>query len=90
MKTMRAMVLDAPGQPLRLEQRSIPEPVEGEVQIHVQACAVCRTDLHIADGDLIEADLPIVPGHEIIGSVSALGPDVTGVKKGDLVGVPWL
>ena len=90
MTTMRAMVLDAPGQPLRLEQRSIPEPGEGEVQISVQACAVCRTDLHIVDGDLTEADFPIVPGHEIIGSVSAVGSEVSSLTAGELVGVPWL
>ncbi len=90
MPTMRAMVLDAPGQLLRLEQRDLPGPGDGEVQIYIQACAVCRTDLHIVDGDLMEPRLPLVPGHEIIGTVSALGSGVTSVKEGDLVGVPWL
>lgn len=87
---MRAMVLDAPGQPLRPEVRPIPEPAAGEVQIHIQACAVCRTDLHVVDGDLTEAKCPIVPGHEIIGTVSKLGPEVSGLSLGDVVGVPWL
>ncbi len=88
--SMRAMVLDGPGQPLRLEQRVLPEPADGEVQIQVQACAVCRTDLHIVDGDLTDAKLPIVLGHEIIGVVNNLGEDVTSVQEGELVGVPWL
>ena len=88
--TMRAMVLQEPGQRLQLEQRVIPEPGEGDVQIHVQACAVCRTDLHIVDGDLSDPALPIVLGHEIIGAVSKLGPGVTSFQVGDLVGVPWL
>ena len=87
---MRAMVLDAPGQPLCLERRPIPTPGEGEVQIHVLACGVCRTDLHIVDGELTGPALPVVPGHEIIGTVSALGPAVSSLKIGDLVGVPWL
>lgn len=87
---MRAMVLDAPGQPLRLERRPIPTPGEGEVQIHVLACGICRTDLHIVDGELTGPALPVVPGHEIIGTVSALGPAVSSLKVGDLVGVPWL
>ena len=87
---MRAMVLDGPGQPLRLEERPVPVPGAGEVQIQVQACAVCRTDLHIVDGDLPDVECPVVPGHEIIGTVSALGENVTAVSENDLVGVPWL
>jgi propanol-preferring alcohol dehydrogenase len=86
---MRAMQLDAPGQPLRLVERPDPEPGSGELLILVAACGVCRTDLHIVDGD-IHGALPIVPGHEIVGRVAALGPGVSGFAVGDRVGVPWL
>jgi propanol-preferring alcohol dehydrogenase len=89
-QSMRAMVLNAPARPLQLESRPIPQPQDGEVLIHVQACAVCRTDLHVVDGDLKEPRLPIVPGHEIIGTVSQCSADVSTLKAGDLVGVPWL
>ena len=86
---MRAMQLDAAGQPLRLVERPVPEPGAGELLIEVTACGVCRTDLHIADGDL-RPELPIVPGHEAVGRVLALGAGVSGFKVGDRVGVPWL
>jgi propanol-preferring alcohol dehydrogenase len=86
---MRAMQLDAPGRPLRLVERDVPVPGPGEVRIAVSACGVCRTDLHIVDGE-IAGSLPIVPGHEIVGRVEAVGPDVSGLKAGDRVGVPWL
>lgn len=87
---MRAMLLDAPRRPLRLAAVAVPQPGPGQVQIRVRACAVCRTDLHVVDGDLTRPSLPLIPGHEIIGSVTALGPDVTRFTHGQRVGVPWL
>ena len=87
---MRAMVLHAPGQALRLEERADPEPAPGEVRLRVEACAVCRTDLHVVDGDLPLPRLPIVPGHEIVGIVDRLGAGVTHLHPGQRVGVPWL
>lgn len=86
---MRAMQLDRPGEPLRLVERPVPDPGPGDLLIEVSACAVCRTDLHIADGDL-HGPLPIVPGHEIVGRVAGLGEGVQGFAPGDRVGVPWL
>jgi len=87
---MRAMVLHAPSQPLRLEHRPEPEPLAGEVRLRVEACAVCRTDLHIVDGELPLPQRPIVPGHEIVGSVESIGSEVHGLRIGQRVGVPWL
>ena len=87
---MRAMVLKAPGQPLALEVREIPDPKPGELLLKVRACAVCRTDLHVVDGDLPACRPAIVPGHEIVGEVAALGDGVTGFKVGQRVGVGWL
>lgn len=84
------MVLHAAGQPLRLEQRPVPLPAAGELRLRVLACAVCRTDLHVVDGDLPLRTLPIVPGHEIVGEVEAIGAGVHGHGIGDRVGVPWL
>ena len=89
MASMHAMQLDSPGRPLRRVERPVPEPGPGEIRIAVSACGVCRTDLHVADGD-IQGPMPIVPGHEIVGPVEALGPGVEGVAIGDRVGVPWL
>ena len=89
MAEMRAMQLDEPGRPLRAVTRAVPEPQGGDLLVAIRACGVCRTDLHVADGD-IDADLPIVPGHEIVGTVAALGPDAEGFAEGDRVGVPWL
>ncbi|WP_299310536.1 zinc-dependent alcohol dehydrogenase family protein [uncultured Halomonas sp.] len=89
-ETMRAMRLHAPGQPLVLEEVSRPPPGPGEVQLRVLACGVCRTDLHVVDGELPEPRLPLVPGHEIIGDVTGLGEGVTGVAIGQRLGVPWL
>jgi propanol-preferring alcohol dehydrogenase len=87
---MRAMILEAQRQPLRLAD--IPEPVPGpeQILIKVSACGVCRTDLHILDGDLTGPKLPLVPGHQIVGVVAGLGPDAEGFNLGDRVGVPWL
>jgi propanol-preferring alcohol dehydrogenase len=87
---MRAMVLEDVGQPLVLRERPLPAPGPGEVRIAIEACAVCRTDLHIIDGELAEAGLPLVPGHQIAGIVDALGAGVTALIPGDRVGVPWL
>ena len=89
-ETMRAMRLHAPGQPLRLETLPRPEPARGEVQLRVLACGVCRTDLHVVDGELPDPRLPLVPGHEVVGEVTALGEGVTGLALGQRVGVPWL
>jgi len=88
--TMQAMVLPAAGQALRMEQRPLPQPAAGELRLRVLACAVCRTDLHVVDGDLPLPVLPIVPGHEIVGEVEALGAGVNTHRVGDQVGVPWL
>ncbi len=88
--TMRAMVLDRAGRPLELRQVPVPRPGPGEVLIRVLACGVCRTDLHIVDGELTEPRLPLVPGHEIVGEVAAVGDEVGGLEPGDRVGVPWL
>ncbi|RUP00446.1 zinc-dependent alcohol dehydrogenase family protein [Hyphomicrobium sp.] len=87
---MKAMVFRAVGQPLTLEERPNPIPRSGEICVRVEACAVCRTDLHVIDGDLPNPKLPIVPGHEIVGVVEAIGADVTDHRIGQRVGVPWL
>ena len=84
------MVLDAARTPLRLASLVVPMPAPHQVLIRVHACAVCRTDLHVVDGELAEPKLPLVPGHEIIGSVAALGEGVDRFAVGDRVGVPWL
>ena len=87
---MRAMVFKKAGAPLVLKDVPDPVPGEGEIRIKVTACAVCRTDLHVVDGDLKKPKLPLIPGHEIIGVVDALGPGAAGFAVGDRVGVPWL
>jgi len=87
---MKAMVLEKTGQALRLVQRPVPLPGDGQVQVKVSACGVCRTDLHVVDGDLSEARLPIIPGHEIVGTISALGKGVDNFQLGERVGIPWL
>ncbi|PWE31402.1 alcohol dehydrogenase [Maritimibacter sp. 55A14] len=87
---MRAMVLERPGGRLEAREIELPEPGAGEVRIRIEACGVCRTDLHILDGDLPDPALPLVPGHEIVGKVEALGAGVTGLEPGQRVGVPWL
>ncbi|HEY5712995.1 MAG TPA: zinc-dependent alcohol dehydrogenase family protein [Allosphingosinicella sp.] len=86
---MRAMQLERPGEPLRMVERPVPTPGPGELLIEVAACGICRTDLHVVDGD-IQGPLPIVPGHEIVGRIRALGEGVAGFAIGDRVGVPWL
>lgn len=86
---MVAMQIDALGQPLRLVERALPRPGKGELLVEVSACGVCRTDLHVLDGE-VAAHYPVVPGHEIVGRVRALGPGVEGIALGDRVGIPWL
>ncbi|VVO32335.1 zinc-dependent alcohol dehydrogenase family protein [Pseudomonas fluorescens] len=87
---MRAMVLQAPGEPLQLQERPVPAPAAHQLLIKVLACGVCRTDLHLLDGDLPQAVLPRVPGHEIVGQVLAVGSQVAPYWIGRRVGVPWL
>jgi len=88
--TMRAMVLEAPKRPLRARHVPVPHPNPEQVLIQVHACAVCRTDLHIVDGELTEPKLPLIPGHQIVGTVIQMGEQVNQFKLGDRVGVPWL
>lgn len=87
---MTAMVLGGPGEALVATERAVPEPGAEDVRVRVSACGVCRTDLHVLDGDLPTTRYPIVPGHEIVGRVEALGANVRGLQVGDRVGVPWL
>lgn len=87
---MRAMVLEKPGSELRMVEMPVPEPAAGRVLLRVHACAVCRTDLHVLDGELTDPKLPLIPGHEIIGSVAAAGRGASKFAPGDRVGVPWL
>jgi alcohol dehydrogenase, propanol-preferring len=90
MQTMQAMALERPRRALVMSERPIPTPAPGEIMVMVTACGVCRTDLHVVDGELSNPVLPIVPGHEIVGHVRALGPGVGGFAIDDRVGVPWL
>ena len=90
MANMRAMVLDRPRSPLVMLERPVPSPGTGEILVAVAACGVCRTDLHVVDGELEHPRLPIVPGHEIVGRVAAIGAGVSGFSLGERVGVPWL
>ena len=87
---MRAMVLEAAGRPLVAVDRMRPEPGPGQVLVRVHACGVCRTDLHVVDGELPDPNLPIVPGHEIVGTVEAVGEGVERFTQGARVGVSWL
>ncbi len=89
---MRAMVLEAPRRPLREMDVPIPKPQTGQVLVKVKACAVCRTDLHVVDGELPVPDpkLPLIPGHEIVGEIARQGPGSGRFKIGDRVGIPWL
>lgn len=87
---MKAMVLHEAGNPLELQDIPVPRPSEKELLIKVHTCGVCRTDLHIIDGDLEHPNLPLVPGHQIVGSIKKIGAEVSGFSKGDKVGVPWL
>jgi propanol-preferring alcohol dehydrogenase len=87
---MKAMVLDRPGEALREAERPLPAPGPGEVRLRVLACGVCRTDLHVVDGALPYVGHPVVPGHQIVGVVEAVGPGVERLVPGQRVGVPWL
>ncbi|HEY3042657.1 MAG TPA: alcohol dehydrogenase catalytic domain-containing protein, partial [Vicinamibacterales bacterium] len=91
---MRAMVLTRPGaRELDAMERELPIALPGELLVKVRACGVCRTDLHIVDGELPgneDAEVPLIPGHEIVGIVEQIGDSVSGFKVGDRVGIPWL
>ena len=90
MTHMRAMVLESLRTPLAMRERKTPSPAEGEILVEIAACGVCRTDLHVVDGELPHPKLPVIPGHEIVGRVAALGAGVGGFALGERVGVPWL
>src|SRR5437870_10750056 len=87
---MRAMLLARQHEPLELQDVATPEPGPGQALVRVHACGVCRTDLHVTDGELADPKLPLVLGHQIVGTVEALGPDATDLREGDKVGIPWL
>ena len=87
---MKAMVLQQPNRPMVLSDVSKPVPGQGQVLIKVAACGVCRTDLHVVDGELNQPELPLIPGHQIVGRVTAIGENVSEFALGDRVGVPWL
>jgi alcohol dehydrogenase, propanol-preferring len=89
-RVMRAMRLHAIGEPLVAGDMPVPHPSAGQLLVKVSACAVCRTDLHVVDGELTEPKLPLVPGHEIVGHVEGIGDGVTDFRIGDRVGIPWL
>jgi len=89
-ETMRAMVLESPREPLRAVEVPVPRPNPGQLLIRVHVCGVCRTDLHIVDGELPNPKLPLIPGHEIVGRVASLGEGAQRFNVGDRVGVPWL
>lgn len=88
--TMRAMVFDGRSAELALREVPVPQPGDGEVRVAVSACGVCRTDLHVVDGELPRPKPALIPGHEIVGVVDACGPGVVGLRPGDRIGVPWL
>ena len=88
--TMQAMVMDAPGVPLVAKTFPIPQPAAKQVLVKIIACGVCRTDLHIMDSELNQPKLPLIPGHEIVGTVVQLGSEAVKLHLGDLVGIPWL
>src|SRR5690349_4449753 len=87
---MQAMILERPGVPLKLVEQSDALPASGEIRLRVTACGVCRTDLHVVDGDLRNPKLPVVPGHEIVGRIDMVGQGVGSLEIGQRVGVPWL
>ena len=87
---MVGMALGAVGAPLQPVERTVAAPERGQVVVRVAACGICRTDLHVIDGDLPNPKPHVIPGHEIIGRVTAVGPGVDGFKVGDRVGIPWL
>jgi propanol-preferring alcohol dehydrogenase len=85
-----AMILDVPGEPLRVAEVPVPDPGEGQLLLRVHCCAVCRTDLHVVDGELPHPRLPLIPGHQIVGMVEKIGGHAGSFAVGDRVGVPWL
>src|SRR5436189_244738 len=87
---MLAMILETPGRPLRVADLSRPIPGPNQIVLRVHACAVCRTDLHVVDGELPEPKLPLVLGHQIVGTVVEIGEGVSWFVVGDRLGVPWL
>src|SRR4051794_29400795 len=87
---MKAMLLERPREPLRPAQLDVPAPGPGQVLVSVHACGVCRTDLHILDGELAQPKLPLVLGHQIVGTVAAAGDRAERFSRGDRVGIPWL
>ena len=87
---MLAMILDVPGEPLRVAEVPVPDPGEGQLLLRVHCCAVCRTDLHVVDGELPHPRLPLIPGHQIVGMVEKIGGHAGSFAVGDRVGVPWL
>jgi zinc-binding alcohol dehydrogenase family protein len=88
---MRAMVLDKPRQPLQLRDLEKPRPATGQLLVRIATCAVCRTDLHVVDGELPDPKLPLIPGHQIVGFVEEIGKEVNSkFKVGDRIGIPWL
>jgi propanol-preferring alcohol dehydrogenase len=89
-KNMKAMILESPGKAMVLKQVPMPEPDENQVLIRIHACGVCRTDLHIVDGELTKPKLPLIIGHQIVGTIVQLGKGVEIFKIGDRVGIPWL
>ncbi|HID50946.1 MAG TPA: alcohol dehydrogenase, partial [Anaerolineae bacterium] len=87
---MRAMMLEHPNKPLQMVEKTVPVPGPGQLLIRVKACGVCRTDLHLVDGDLPDPKLPVIPGHEVVGEVAGKGEGVSRFQSGQRVGVPWL
>src|SRR5678815_5398019 len=87
---MRAMVLDKPGQPLQLRDVPKPKPGRGQLLVRISTCAVCRTDLHVVDGELSDPKLPLILGHQIVGHVEEIGEENSNFAIGDRVGIPWL
>src|SRR5256885_14061406 len=87
---MQAMVMEQQGKPLINKQVPLPVFSDDQVLVRVIACGVCRTDLHILDGELKHPKLPLIPGHEIIGEIIDIGKNVIHLKRGDVVGIPWL
>jgi alcohol dehydrogenase, propanol-preferring len=87
---MRAMVLERPQTPLVMREKPIPAPASGEILVEVKACGVCRTDLHVVDGELPRPKLPLIPGHEIVGRIAAIGANIKGYEVDERIGVPWL
>ncbi|MFH0917320.1 MAG: zinc-dependent alcohol dehydrogenase family protein [bacterium] len=87
---MRAMLLESAGRPLRVARVRAPAPGPGQLRVKVHGCGICRTDLHVLDGELRHPKLPLIPGHQIVGTVDALGEGVTAPAAGERVGIPWL